>query len=161
MPAPACSPRRFPTIFRQNDKIITHAGRKPPYGYVDWWPISLYVNNEVKPFDDRDVRWALSYYIDRTQLIDVAYSGASQTSSLPLPAYKPLQPYFDVVKDLLAKHDTLEVNPKKGDALLTGKGYKKDSGRLLGRRRRRSTSSSRSSASAPAAPAWGRCCRRC
>ena len=43
-----------------------------------------------------------------------------------MPAYKPLQPYFDAVKDLLAKHDTLEVNPKKGDALLTGKGYKKD-----------------------------------
>ena len=58
-------PATFPTIFRQNEKIITHAGRKPPYGYVDWWPISLYVNNEVKPFDDRDVRWALSYYIDR------------------------------------------------------------------------------------------------
>jgi len=24
---------------------------------MDWWPLSLYLNNEVKPFDDRDVRW--------------------------------------------------------------------------------------------------------
>jgi len=86
------------------------------------------VNNEVKPFDDRDVRWALSYYIDRNQLIDVAFAGASQTSPLPMPAYKPLQPYFDAVKDLLAKYNTLEVNPAKADALLSGKGYKKDSG---------------------------------
>ena len=30
------------------------------------------------------------------------------------------------VKDLLAKYDTLEFNPKKGDALLTGKGFKKN-----------------------------------
>ncbi|HZL94605.1 MAG TPA: class I tRNA ligase family protein, partial [Vicinamibacterales bacterium] len=24
---------------------------------MDWWPISLYVNNERAPFDDKDVRW--------------------------------------------------------------------------------------------------------
>ena len=53
-------PATFPTVFRGNPKITTHTGQKPPYGYMDWWPISLYVNNEVKPFDDKDVRWALS-----------------------------------------------------------------------------------------------------
>ena len=52
-------PSTLPTIFRQNPKIITHSGQKPPYGYVDWWPISLYVNNEVKPYDEPDVRWAI------------------------------------------------------------------------------------------------------
>ena len=78
-------PATFPTVFRGNPKIITHTGQKPPYGYVDWWPISLYVNNEVKPFDDKDVRWALRYYIDRQQLIEVGYLGASQVSSLPMP----------------------------------------------------------------------------
>jgi peptide/nickel transport system substrate-binding protein len=121
-------PPTFPTLFRENPKITTFAGQKAPFGAMDWYPYSLYVNNEVKPFDDRDVRWALSYYIDRNQLIDVAFAGASQTSPLPMPAYKPLQPYFDAVKDLLAKYNTLEVNPAKADALLSGKGYKKDSG---------------------------------
>jgi peptide/nickel transport system substrate-binding protein len=119
-------PATFPTLFRGNPKIITHTGQKPPYGYVDWWPISLYVNNETKPFDDRDVRWAISNYIDRQQVIDVGYLGAATVSSLPMPAYPPLQPYFDAVKDLLAKYDTLAFNPKKGDALLAGKGWKKD-----------------------------------
>ena len=37
-------------------------------------------------------------------------------------------PYFDAVKDLLAKYDTLAFDPKKGDALLAGKGFKKDGG---------------------------------
>jgi peptide/nickel transport system substrate-binding protein len=119
-------PATFPTLFRGNPKIITHTGQKPPYGYVDWWPISLYVNNETKPFDDRDVRWAVSNYIDRQQVIDVGYLGAATVSSLPMPAYPPLQPYFDAVKDLLAKYDTLAFNPKKGDALLAGRGWKKD-----------------------------------
>ena len=121
-------PATFPTVFRGNAKIITHSGQKPPYGYVDWWPISLYVNNEVKPFDDKDVRWALSYYIDRQQLIEVGYLGASQVSSLPMPPYPPLLPYFDAVKDLLAKYDTLAFDPKKGDALLSARGFKKDGG---------------------------------
>jgi peptide/nickel transport system substrate-binding protein len=121
-------PATLQTIMRQNPKIITHTGHDSPYGYVDWWPVSLYVNNEVKPFDDKDVRWALSYYINRKQLIDVAWLGASAVSALPMPDYPALKPYFEDVQDLLKKHDTLAFDPKKGDALLSGKGYKKDSG---------------------------------
>jgi peptide/nickel transport system substrate-binding protein len=125
-------PATFPTLFRGNPKITTHTEQKPPYGYVDWWPLSLYVNNDVKPFDDRDVRWALSHYIDREQVVSVAFLGASQVSALPLPPYAPLLPYFDAVKDLLAKYDTLKFDPKKGDDLLTAKGFKKQDGFWVG-----------------------------
>jgi len=124
----ALQPATFPTVIQKNPKITTHAGQKPPWGYVDWWPISLYVNNDVTPFNERDVRWAISHYVDRQQLIQVAYLGASSVSSLPMPPYKPLMPYFDAVKDLLAKYNTLEFNPKKGDALLSAKGFKKHGG---------------------------------
>jgi peptide/nickel transport system substrate-binding protein len=118
-------PATFPTVFRQNPKVITYTGQKSPYGYMDWWPISLYLNNERAPFNDKDVRWALSYYIDRQQLIDVAYLGACTASKLPMPPYPPLMPYFDAVKDMLAKYDTNEFAPKKADALLAAKGFKK------------------------------------
>lgn len=124
-------PATFPTIFRGNPKIITHTGRKPPYGYVDWWPISLYVNNDVAPLNDKDVRWALSHYIDRDQVVQVGFLGASQVSALPMPPYKPLLPYFDAVKDLLIKYNTLEYDPKKGDALLHAKGFKKQDGKWV------------------------------
>jgi peptide/nickel transport system substrate-binding protein len=121
----ALQPATFPTVIRQNPKVTTWAGQKAPWGYVDWWPISLYLNNEVKPFDDKDVRWAVSQYVDRQQIIEVGYLGADTVSTLPMPPYKPLLPYFDAVKDLLAKYNTIEFNPKKGDALLENKGFKK------------------------------------
>ena len=124
-------PATFPTVIRQNPKITTHSGQKPPWGYVDWWPISLYVNNEVKPFDDKDVRWALSHYIDRNQLIEVGYLGADTVSALPMPPYKPLLPYFDAVKDLLAKYNTLEFNPKEGRRAAGGEGLQ-EAGRDVG-----------------------------
>jgi peptide/nickel transport system substrate-binding protein len=120
-------PATFPTMFRQNPKITTHSGQKPPYGYMDWWPLSLYVNNERPPFNDKDIRWAISYFIDRQQIVDVGYVGASIPSPLPLPEYPPLRPYMDSVKDLLAKDNTLEFNPKKGEEIFTRKGWKKDS----------------------------------
>lgn len=125
---PVMQPANFPVLFRGNPKITTHTGQKQPYGYIDWWPISLYVNNQHPPFDDKDVRWALSYYIDRQQVIDVGYLGASTTSRLPLPLFLPLMPYVDAVEDLLTTYDTDEFAPKKAEALLSGKGFTKDGG---------------------------------
>ncbi len=120
-------PATFATVFRQNPKITTHSGQKPPFGYRDWWPIALYLNNEVAPFDDKDVRWAISHYVDRQQIIDVGYLGASEVSPLPMPDYAPLAPYKEHIKDLLAKHDTLAFDRRKGDAILTSKGFAKGS----------------------------------
>jgi peptide/nickel transport system substrate-binding protein len=119
-------PTTLPTVFRQNPKIITHSGQKLPYGYMDWWPSSLYVNNEQPPFNDKDIRWALSAFIDRQQIVDVGWAGAAEPSPLPIPAYPALRPYIDSVKDLLAQYNTLEFNPKKGEEVLNKKGWKKD-----------------------------------
>ena len=91
----------------QNPKIITHTGRESPYGYVDWWPTSLYVDTTKAPFTDKDVRWALSKFLDRQQIIDVGYGGSGTVTALPLPAYPALQPFVDEVKPLLDTYNTL------------------------------------------------------
>jgi peptide/nickel transport system substrate-binding protein len=120
------APETFATIFDQNDKITTHAGRQAPYGYLDWWPVSMYVNTSVAPFNNPDVRWALSLLIDRKQVIDVGWSGANTVSTLPMPPYPPLQRYFDAVSDLLKQYDTTEFNPEKAGKLLEKAGYTKN-----------------------------------
>ena len=81
----------FETVFAANPNIVTHTGRELPYGYVDWWPTSLYLNCERAPFNDPKFRWAMSYLIDRQVLIDVGWGGASSLSPLPMPDPKRLQ----------------------------------------------------------------------
>ena len=120
------APETFATIFEQNDKITTHAGRQAPYGYLDWWPVSMYVNTTVPPFDNPDVRWALSLFIDREQVVEVGWSGANTISRLPMPPYPPLQRYFDAVEDLLQEYNTSEFNPDKANALLEKAGFTKN-----------------------------------
>jgi len=119
-------PTTLPTVFNGNPKVITWTGQEPPFGNVDWWPHSLYVNNEKPPYDDRNVRWALSSYLDRDQIIDVAWSGASSPSTLFVPDYPGLQPFLEAVQPLIDEYPYLEHNPEKGDALLSAKGWTKN-----------------------------------
>jgi peptide/nickel transport system substrate-binding protein len=119
-------PTSFPTVLNGNPKATSWTGKDSPFGYVDWWPHSLYVNTQVAPWSDKNVRWALSYYLDRDKIVEIAWAGASKPTPLPMPDYPPLLPYFDATKPLLEKYNTLEYNPQKGDELLTAKGWKKD-----------------------------------
>ena len=76
-------PLTIETVLAQNENIITHTFKDKPFGYVDWWPTSLYVNHDREPYNDANVRWALSYLIDRDQLIEVALGGAGTKWPLP------------------------------------------------------------------------------
>ena len=120
-------PTTIREVLSRNPAIVTHSGFNPPYGYVDWWPIGLLFNASEPPYNDKNVRWAVSYYINREQLIQVAYDGAGTPSQLPIPSYAPLQRYFDAVEEKLATtHNTTEYSPEKGDARMTTAGYTKN-----------------------------------
>jgi peptide/nickel transport system substrate-binding protein len=119
------TPQNMKLVQSQNPNVITHYDR-PPYGFMDWWPIGLGFNTEIKPFDDPDIRWAMSYSVDRDEIVQFAFSGFSQTAALPFPAYPGLGKYMDGVADQLQQYPTLKYDPSQTEAIMTRKGYTKN-----------------------------------
>lgn len=117
-------PNTIKSVLQQNEAVTTWTGDQPPYGYLDWWPISLGFNDSKAPFDDPEIRWAINHAIDRRQLVDLGYQGAGQPTLLPLPNYPALLEYLDPIKDLSDPID--DHDPDKTAEIMQGKGYEKD-----------------------------------
>lgn len=77
---------------------------------------ALYLNNAEAPFDDVRVRQALSYAIDRQQILDLAFDGYG--TLLGSSMYPAFSKYFD---DSLT--DYYSYDPEKAKELLTEAGY--------------------------------------
>ncbi len=82
-------------LAQAGDHITTHTHGDKPYGYMDWWPTSLFFNTLEPPYDNPDVRWAFAYAIDHQQVMDVGYGGAGIATNLPFPGYPGLTKYRD------------------------------------------------------------------
>jgi peptide/nickel transport system substrate-binding protein len=119
------TPGNLRLVQSQNQNIITHSST-PPYGYMDWWPISLAFNTTVKPFDDPEIRWAISYALDRDEIVNFAFQGFSQAAPLPYPPYPGLQKYFDGISDLTTQYPTNKFDTSQTDAIMGRKGYTKN-----------------------------------
>jgi peptide/nickel transport system substrate-binding protein len=107
-------------LMSQNPKLITYTD-EPPLGWIDPCPRMLTLNATVAPWDKKEMRWALSYAINRQQIVDVVSEGAGATSSFIFPDYAGLQPYKDAIADIIAPVG--EFNPDKSRELLESQGY--------------------------------------
>lgn len=76
-------------IFRDNPKVISWSRQEPPYGYLDWCPIGLFINNasDSPAAQSKDVRWAMNYALNRERIVDLAERGAGSL------AYHMITPY--------------------------------------------------------------------
>lgn len=112
-------------ILAQNDKITTHAGNASPYGYLDWWPNSLWANTQLAPFDDARVRRAVSLAVNRELINDILYEGAPISTIYPFPLYPGLQAFVDSpeVKALEEKYQPGKFDPEESAALMTEAGF--------------------------------------
>ena len=116
-------------ILKSNPKITTHSGSNPPYGYLDWWPNSLWVNTQLAPYSDQNIRRAMSLSIDRDKINEIVYEGAKIATIYPFPLYPNLQKFADspAVKALEAQYQPGLFDLAKSAELMTAAGYAKNS----------------------------------
>jgi peptide/nickel transport system substrate-binding protein len=115
------------SVLAQNPKVVTFTGQEPPYGYLDWCPIDLNVNASVAPYDDKDIRWALTYAFDRESLVALAESGAGVAALHQFTPYAWLEPFDQALGDVFAQYEyDTQPHLDKTDAIMTEKGYTKD-----------------------------------
>jgi peptide/nickel transport system substrate-binding protein len=115
-------------ILRQNPKVTTHSGSKPPYGYLDWWPNSLWVNTQMEPYSDARVRRAMSLVINRELINEIVYEGAKIATIYPFPLYPGLEKFANSasVKAMQAKYQPGLYDPDQSATLMTQAGFKKN-----------------------------------
>ena len=112
-------------ILAQNPEITTHTGNESPFGYLDWWPNSLWMNTQLEPYSDVRVRRAISLSINRDVINDVLYEGAQIATIYPFPLYPNLQAFADSpgVKALEEQYQPRAFDPEKAAALMTEAGF--------------------------------------
>ena len=114
-------------VLKQNPKVSTFSHDKPPYGYLDWWPTALGFNCSEPPFDDPEIRWAISYAINRDDVVTYGLQGLGTATRVTFPEFPSLVRYIESIPDLFATYDPNAYDPQKTEEIMKRKGYKKGS----------------------------------
>jgi peptide/nickel transport system substrate-binding protein len=89
-----------------------------PYAWLDPCPRALMVQNATPPLDNPNVRWAISYSLDRNAIANLAYEGSTVPTWGIWPFYDGNKPYFDAVTDVRQQYPSDQYDPDKAAALL-------------------------------------------
>lgn len=70
-----------------------------PYAWADPCPRQLTLNLTVAPWDDPNMRKAVSLLIDRNQIVEIAYEGTSVPSETMFVDYPAMDPFINAIVD--------------------------------------------------------------
>lgn len=113
------------SLLSRNDKL-RHYDNEPPYAWRDPCVRMFTVNHTVEPWGQKEMRWALSYAMNRQQIADVVFEGATVPAGFIFPDYAGMLPYYDSIADLVGP--VTEYNPEMARQLIEGQGYTLNSG---------------------------------
>ena len=119
-------PANVRTILDHNPNITTWSDKEPPYGYLDWWPVSLGFNNLEEPFNDPEIRRAINHAINRQQLVEIGMQNAGDFTVLPFPDFPVLKKYTDTTEELLQRYPVDSFDREKTAEIMRRKGWAKD-----------------------------------
>lgn len=111
----------FEVIQSRNPNVIAWE-TDLPYSWSDPCPRQLDFNTTVAPWDNPNMREALSLIIDRQEIVDFAYEGTTIPSRTMFVEYGAMLPFIDAVVEAgLGTSATADV--EAAQALLEAEGY--------------------------------------
>jgi peptide/nickel transport system substrate-binding protein len=114
----------FEVIQSRNPNVIAWE-TDLPYSWSDPCPRQLDFNTTVAPWDNPNMREALSLIIDRQEIVDFAYEGTTIPSNTMFVEYGAMAPFIDAIVEAgLGTSATAEV--EAAQALLEAEGYTLD-----------------------------------
>jgi peptide/nickel transport system substrate-binding protein len=114
----------FEAMQAQNPNVIAWK-TDLPFAWLDPCARNIELNNTVEPWNDKEMRWALNYAIDREQIVEIAYEGTTIPSESIFPAYEPLNRLIDLAKEagLYDKYPLTQHDPDRAREIIESKGY--------------------------------------
>lgn len=114
----------FDSLKARNKTVVSWLPDKP-YAWPDPCTRLFSPNNAIEPWNDREMRWALNYAIDRDEIVRIAYEGTTTPARFFFPDYPPIQKYVDLLESegLFDEFPILKHDPKQAQRILESKGY--------------------------------------
>jgi peptide/nickel transport system substrate-binding protein len=94
-----------------------------PYAYFDPAPRHLAFNLKAPPFDNPDVRWGISYAIDRQKIVDFAYEGITTATDVFFPLTPAMAAFRSSAQDLFVQYPAGKYDLDASAARLKSAGY--------------------------------------
>ena len=113
----------FETIRENNPNVISWFA-DAPYAWVGPCPRTFFVNNLVAPWDDPEMRHALSMAVDRQKVGDAELGGPGAiTTKYTFPDYPSLVALKNEHADLFDAYPFFDYNPDLAIEIIEGKGW--------------------------------------
>jgi peptide/nickel transport system substrate-binding protein len=125
------TPAGFVTAKQHNPKLQNWSG---DLGYTDPCPYALTVNTDQAPWNNAQMRWALSYAINKDQLARVFNEpGPPTPAATPFPTFPALNALVGANSGLLKQYPVDLFSLSREAQILRSQGYKLAGGKWVGR----------------------------
>lgn len=120
----------YVTAKQDNPKLQNWNGE---LGYTDPCPFTLTINTNEAPWNSADMRWALSYAINKTQFAALLNApGPATPAATPFPTYPALNALLQANSSLLKQYPTDLYSLADEAKILQSQGYKLQGGKWIG-----------------------------
>lgn len=97
-----------------------------PFAWMDPCSRLLSINTMLPPWDNKQLRWAVNYAIDRDAIVREAYDGTTIASRHFFPAYPPLEYYVELLEQagLYDKYPLQRHDPRLARQIIEAAGWR-------------------------------------